>query len=74
MTSIAKFGFEQGKEWAAKQATPIQLERLESARHPVHGWYFEQGFSEYSPAERFFFLIEDLLRRMQKAHCHFGTK
>jgi hypothetical protein len=51
-------GEKDGRDWAARYAEAIQLQRLEEASDPIHSWGFGRGDSAYSDAEHFYFIIE----------------
>src|SRR5262249_27213905 len=50
-------GERDGRDWAARQAEAIQLQRLERARDPVGRWFFGMG-GTYPDAELFYYIIE----------------
>jgi hypothetical protein len=51
-------GHRDGSLWAERKATAPELRRLKQARDPWgNDWYFGDGSSAYSDAERFHFII-----------------
>lgn len=58
-SELFKLGYELGQKWASNDAEVGELKKLEDARDPREGWYFDDPRfrQQGSDAERFYFIL-----------------